>query len=83
MKHPKVSLISNNHCIINTQKGRYLQSYKSIIAFIPNKGKIQLSISYWDYSTTTGKHRNQFLGMNKTETLKAIKNKEILMKNLN
>jgi hypothetical protein len=42
------------------------QSYRSAIA-LSYRGHIVLGYD-WDYSTTTGKYRNQFLGYNKKET---------------
>ena len=51
-----------NQFIIYTDKGTYFQSYKSIIAFRNNDNKITLDKYYWDYSRTTGKYRNEFLG---------------------
>lgn len=62
-----------NQFIIRTDKGVYFQSYSSIIVFQPFSGKIQLDKSRWDYSVTTGKYRNQFLGETKAETEKKIK----------
>lgn len=62
-----------NQFLIRTDKGEYFQSYKSIIAFKPSgEGKIILGTD-WDYSTTTGKYRNQFLNETKKETEKKIK----------
>lgn len=62
-----------NQFIIRTDKGRYFQSYKSIIAFIPyGEGKIILGTD-WAYSVTTGKYRNQFLREDREETQKKIK----------
>ena len=74
-----------NQFIIHTPKGRYFQSYNSIIAFIPNNRnhKIQLDEYYWDYSRTTTKYRNEFLGENTQETRKKIKDKEYRLTNLN
>ena len=37
-----------------------------------NEGKIILGTK-WDYSMTTGKYRNQFLGEDKKETQRKIK----------
>ena len=51
-----------NQFIIYTSEGTYFQSYKSIIAFRDNDNKITLDDYYWDYSRTTGKYRNEFLG---------------------
>lgn len=58
--------VANQFQII-TKDGVYFQSYDSIIAFIPNEGKTRLG-KHWDYSVTTGKYRNQFLGETKKET---------------
>ena len=71
-----------NQFIIENGETEYFQSYDSIIVKKEN-GKIYLDERYWDYSVTTGKYRNQFLGENKTEIEKKIKavqdtNKEII-----
>ena len=56
----------------------YFQSYDSIIAKrdrfkggFPSR-QVWLDEKYWDYSKTTGKYRNQFLGETKAETQKKI-----------
>ena len=72
-----------NQFEIDTQKGRYFQSYRSIIAFIDNKGQVFLDDYYWDYSRTTGKYRNIFLGEGIVETRKKIKSGEYKLKELN
>ena len=46
-------------------------------------GQILLDETYWDYSTTTGKYRNQFLGETKRETERKIKSGEYILTNLN
>ena len=61
-----------NQFEIRTEEGVYFQSYSSIIVFVPNEGKIQLDMNKWDYSQTTGKYRNQFLGETKSETQRKI-----------
>ena len=63
-----------NQFLIFTDEGLCFQSYATIIAFKPKKGKIQLDKYSWDYSTTTGKYRNQFLGEKIKETRKKIEN---------
>jgi hypothetical protein len=73
-----------NQFEIYDKKGRYFQSYNSIIVFINNKGQVYLDEYYWDYSTTTGKYRNKFLGdYGIEETREKIKSKEYKLKNLN
>jgi len=62
-----------NQFVIATRDGLFFQSYKSVIAFVPFDGsKIKLDRTYWDYSRTTGKYRNEFLRENKAETVKKI-----------
>jgi len=79
----KVNLISSNHCIITDNGRTYLQSYNSVIACRSVSGKIELDSKYWDYSRTTGKHRNEFLGENKKETQRKIDSGEYVLTNLN
>jgi len=60
----------------NFSKREAFQSYNRTIAVItiwPDVTEIQLDRIYWDYSVTTGKYRNQFLGETKKETEKKIK----------
>lgn len=72
-----------NQFEIYTNKGVYFQSYNSIIIFIDKKGKVHLDNYYWDYSKTTGKYRNIFLGEDIKETRRKITSKEYKLKNLN
>jgi len=62
---------------------KYFQSYESIIAFIDDDGFTVLDKTYWDYSKTTGKYRNQFLGEDINETRKKIKSEEYRLWDLN
>lgn len=64
------------------------QSYDSVIikkCMHKDAGKTTIYIDqkYWDYSVTTGKYRNQFLGETKKETEKKIKSGEYKLVNLN
>lgn len=72
-----------NQFEIFTQEGKYFKSYQSMIAFKPFKGKIVLDVNKWDYSVTTGKYRNIFLGETKKETEKKIKSGEYILADLN
>lgn len=72
-----------NQFILTTPEGRYFQSYNSIIAFISCDGKVKIDKTYWDYSKTTGKYRNQFLGENKAETLANIQSGKYELTDLN
>ncbi|MFA5014291.1 MAG: hypothetical protein WC549_01940 [Actinomycetota bacterium] len=82
MTNNNYRLIPNQFIILNPE-GVYFQSYKSIIAFKPVKGKIQLDKFKWDYSVTTGRYRNIFLGEKKKETVKKINNGEYELIDLN
>jgi len=50
---------------------------------VKRKGKVYLDNNKWDYSRTTGKYRNQFLGESKKETERKIKSGEYQLVNLN
>ena len=73
-----------NQFIIDDKSKETFQSYNSIIATRNKKtDKITLDSYYWDYSVTTGKYRNQFLGEGIAETRKKIKEGIYKLKNLN
>lgn len=75
-----------NQFVIETEEGSYFQSYQSIIAFDPADGRLPtvLDASKWDYSKTTGKYRNQFLGDSGIEeTRRKIKSGEYVFADLN
>lgn len=59
-----------NQFIIKGEDFTLFQSYKSPIAMFMH-GKVFI-FSDWDYSTTTGKYRNQFLNETKQETIKKL-----------
>lgn len=81
MTSPQGNKVANQFII--TDKGdEYFQSYNSIIAK-RSKGKIYLDEYYWDYSRTTGKYRNEFLGEYIAETRKKIKSGEYKLVDLN
>ena len=62
--------------------GVMFQSYDSNIVFRA-PGIVLLDAGYWDYSVTTGKYRNQFLGENKAATRKRIASGEYKLVDLN
>ena len=74
--------VPNQFEITDDQGNIYFQSYSKVIAKKVN-GKIYLDSVYWDYSVTTGKYRNIFLGEKKPETEKKIKSGEYKLVNLN
>ena len=68
-----------NQYIIDFENGTIFKSYDSIIAIITG-GKTYIGHN-WDYSNTTGKYRNIFLGEEKKETQKKIESGEYIMLN--
>tara|TARA_R100000697_G_scaffold49046_1_gene62321 strand:- start:802 stop:1071 length:270 start_codon:yes stop_codon:yes gene_type:complete len=72
-----------NQFKIYTSEGSYFQSYRTIIAFIDNNGKVFLDEDSWDYSRTTSKYRNLFLNKNTQEIKQLINEGEYKLKNLN
>lgn len=89
LESPRTSKPVANQFVITTSEGRYFQSYSSVIVFIPyghsdkKDLRIVLDPLYWDYSTTTGKYRNIFLGESRKETEKKIKNGTYILRSLN
>jgi len=65
-----VNQLQNNCAVITTAEGKFLQSYNSIIAQRKPDGAVVLDEKFWDYSTTTRKHRFLFLGED-SKTIKA------------
>ena len=61
---------------------KFFQSYDSIIAQIKN-GQVYLDRDKWDYSITTGRYRNLFLGETKKETEAKIKSGKYILTDLN
>lgn len=76
--------VPNQFIINDTGTGtKYFQSYNSVIVK-QTKTKIYLDEHYWDYSTTTGRYRNQFLGDSGiAETRKKIADGSYILTNLN
>ena len=73
-----------NQFIIHSSIGTaFFQSYNSMIAVKTNDNKIELDRDTWDYSRTTSKYRNMFLGLTTKEIKAKIKSGEILLVNLN
>jgi len=71
-----------NQFVITDGNVEYFQSYDSVIVKREN-GKVTLDREFWDYSNTTGKYRNLFLGETKKETEKKINSGEYILANLN
>ena len=59
------------------------QSYDSIIAIRDLTGRVLLDEIYWNYSNTTSRYRNKFLGETTKETQSKIDSGEYKLVNLN
>jgi hypothetical protein len=75
--------VANQFIIRDDNGNEFFQSYDSIIVKIDKCGQIYLDETYWDYSKTTGKYRNKYLGETKAETQKKIDNGTYELTNLN
>ena len=82
MTSPRSGSPVANQFIIYTSKGKYFQSYDSIIVAIED-GKTMLDENTWNYSRTTGKYRNEFLGETIAETRAKIESGEYELEGLN
>lgn len=73
----------SNQFVIEDNGRRIFQSYESVIAVIDQNGQVTLDEKYWDYSNTTRKYRNIFLGETGKETKEKIKQGIYRLCNLN
>ena len=75
--------VANQFIISDDNGNTFFQSYESIIAKKDPYGRITLDPYFWDYSKTTAKYRNEFLGFGIAETRARIKAGTIKLENLN
>ena len=75
----------DNYFVIEDKDCFRLYSYNSLIAIRFKLGSpgTWLDNKTWDYSNTTGKHRNKFLNETKKETEAKIKSGDYLLDDLN
>jgi hypothetical protein len=86
MRSPKSgNTVANQFKIIDHEnKVKYFQSYNSIIVKkCLKENKTFLDEYYWNYSVTTTKYRNEYLGEYTAETRKKIESGEYILTNLN
>ena len=72
-----------NQFVIYHNGEAYFQSYNTIIVKIDKKGKTILDSNALYYSNTTSKYLYRFLGYDRKEIIERIKDKRIILKNLN
>ena len=75
--------IANQFVITDDNGNEFFQSYKSMIAKKTAINSIELDQKYWNYSNTTGKYRNIFLGETIKDTKAKIKSGEYILTDLN
>ncbi len=76
--------VANQFIIRDDNTGwEVFQSYNSTICKKGDDGTVLLDKHYWDYSVTTSKYRNQFLGIDTATTKRRIKSGEIQLVELN
>lgn len=80
MRSPKGNIVPNQFDIRVDNK-RVFRSYESNIVMIRNN-KVYLDSYYWNYSMTTSKYRNMFLGEDKKTTETKIKSGEYILTDL-
>lgn len=90
MDSPRTGSPVANQFIIRVGNQTYFQSYKSIIVkkyFCDSANcfneHIVLDKTYWNYSVTTSKYRNEFLGENTKETRVKIESGDYTLTDLN
>lgn len=80
--------VANQFIVIDNFNNKYFQSYKSIIVKKVKMGeslgyRIELDRDTWNYSKTTSKYRNEFLGEDTKTTKAKIASGEYQLVNLN
>lgn len=73
-----------NQFIITDGEFEFFQSYQTVIAKRHiSAGVVTLDADRWDYSVTTSKYRNKFLGMDTAQIKRDIKAGRIALADLN
>ena len=75
--------VANQFIITDNHNNEIFQSYNTVIAIRNDSGIVYLDKYSWDYSVTTGKYRNEFLGEGIAETRKKIDSGEYILTDLN
>ena len=75
--------VVNQFIIVDDNNDETFQSYNSVIAKKIHNGLVYLDSYFWDYSVTTGKYRNDFLGEGIADTRKKIEQGVYILTDLN
>ena len=79
-----ITNLAKNQFVIDTENGKFFQSYESLIAFKPNDGSTPVVTGKWNYSATTLRYLKQFLGLegySKKDIQKMIESGSIILDN--
>jgi hypothetical protein len=82
MQSSRGNTVPNQNMIFHDGE-RTFQSYGRNIVHVSKTHVVTLDEYYWDYSQTTGKYRNDFLGEKKADTQRKIDSGEYKLANLN
>jgi|WetSurMetagenome_2_1015567.scaffolds.fasta_scaffold00711_34 hypothetical protein len=74
--------VAKEQYVIHADGKEIFQSYDTIICIIEN-GAVTLDKNLWNYSTTTSKYRNKFLGETTKDTQKKINSGEYKLADIN
>ena len=83
MTSAKGNKIANQFIIVDDNNDETFQSYNSVIAKKIHNGLVYLDSYFWDYSVTTSKYRNDFLGEGIADTRKKIEQGVYILTDLN
>lgn len=75
--------VANQFIITDHEGNEWFQSYRTMIAVRTPDGIVKLDADAWDYSVTTSKYRNQFLGLSTADVKRGIKDGLYELTNLN
>ena len=75
--------VVNQFIIVDDNNDETFQSYNSVIAKKIHNGLVYLDSYFWDYSVTTSKYRNDFLGEGIADTRKKIEQGVYILTDLN
>lgn len=71
-----------NQYILKAEEGDYLQSYDSIVALKTTDGRVILHPEYYNYSATTAKVRDAFLGITREQFTQNMKDGKYILQSL-